>query len=308
MTDPVAQSYVCSLVEVLGSKWDILGVSNSVEVTTTAHALVTTGISGLAAGDLLVACIASRIASVTPITLPTGGEWALVGQQNANSVLTTSSGVASALMAYCVRGASNPNLTFTHPTAPSVAIGRIVAYRGGLLTGIKDTPVATGTTAINTTSVSVTGITTLAAKDLLVGMMAGGQEANWSNFRATTPGTGSGATDTTTAPTSSVWQERADAITTTGADTSLGIFDAVKETAGATGNFLTTASVGASHAMVVGAFKVLTLVDKTIAADVPSSAYQVVAGATANLVKSGGAKAQVFLGRQRMFWRRRINR
>ena len=105
----------------LGSPWAFVGVSDEVAVATTAHALVTTGISGLAAGDLLVACITSRIASTTSVTLPTGGEWTLVAEQKSNNVLTTTSAAASGLMAYCVRGASNPNLTFTHPVAPSQA-------------------------------------------------------------------------------------------------------------------------------------------------------------------------------------------
>ena len=66
----------------------------------------------------------------------------------------------------------------------------------------------------------------------------------------------SGATDTTTAP-SATWRERADSVTTTGADTSLAIFDAVKTAAGATGNLTATASLGAGHVVIAGAFKIL---------------------------------------------------
>ena len=80
--------------------WSIVGVSISVEVTATSHTLTVP--AGIAAGDLLVACIASRIASTTSITLPTGGEWTLVGEQKANNILTTSSALPSAMMAYCV--------------------------------------------------------------------------------------------------------------------------------------------------------------------------------------------------------------
>ena len=128
-------------------------------------------------------------------------------------------------MAYCVRGASNPNLTFTHPVAPSVALGRIVAYRNVNTSSPKDTQTSF-TTATGTTAVSGTGLTTTQIEDLIVAMAAGGQEAAWSAFNATDPAGATGATSTA-APTTT-WLERADSLTTTGADTSLAIFDAVK--------------------------------------------------------------------------------
>jgi len=228
--------------------WAFVGVSNVVEVSTTAHALVTTGITGLAAGDLLVACISSRIASTTSVTLPSG--WTLVGEQKNNNVLTTSSALPSGLMAYCIRGASDPALTFTHPTAPAPAIGRIVAYRGG---GGPDAQTSF-TTATAITAVSGAGLTTTQADDLVIAMAAGGQEAAWSSFSATSPSGASGATSTATPTTA--WLERADTNTTTGNDTSLAIFDAIKTTAGATGNLTATASVSAGHVVVAGAFKI----------------------------------------------------
>ena len=234
--------------------WAFVGVSNVVEVTATPHALVTTGISGtLQAGDLLVACISSRIASTTSITLPTGGEWTLVSERKNNNTLSTNLAIPTGLMAYCVRGASDPNLTFTHPIAPSVAIGRVVAYREIISAAPKDTQTSFQTaTAI--TAVSGAGLTTSADGDLIVAMTAGGQEAAWSAFNATSPSGASGATSVA-APTTT-WLERADSVTTTGADTSLGIFDAVKTTAGATGNLTVTASVAAAHVVIAGAFKV----------------------------------------------------
>ena len=238
----------------IGTLWAFVGVSNEVAVATTAHALVTTGISGtLAAGDLLVACITSRIASTTSVTLPTGGEWTLVAEQKNNNTLTTSSALPSGLMAYCVRGASNPNLTFTHPVAPSQAQGRIVAYRNVNTSSPLDTQTSF-TTAINTLGVSGTGLTTTQIEDLIVAMACGGQEAAWSAFDATDPTGASGAT-VTTAPTTA-WSERADNLVTTGADGSLAIFDAVKLTSGATGNLTATASVSAGHVVIAGAFKI----------------------------------------------------
>lgn len=233
--------------------WSIVGVGSVVEVTAQSHAL--TEPAGVASGDLLIACISSRIASTSSVALPSGGEWTRVGEQKANNTVTTSSALPSAMMAWAIRGASAPNLTFIHPTAPSVAIGRIVAYRGNLSASPLDVSTA-ATTGTGTTAVSVAGLTTTVADDLIVAMAAGGQEANWSSFNATTPAGASGATNTATAPTTT-WIERADSVTTTGADTSLGIFDALKTAAGATGNLTVTASVSAGHSVIAGAFKIL---------------------------------------------------
>ena len=112
------------------------------------------------------------------------------------------------------------------------------------------------TTPAVTTAVSVTGLTTTQDDDLIVAMVAGGQEAAWSAFNATTPSGASGATDTTTAPSPTAWTERADSMTVTGADTSLAIFDAVKTAAGATGNLTATASIGGGNVVIAGAFKI----------------------------------------------------
>jgi len=116
---------------------------------------------------------------------------------------------------------------------------------------------ATSVTMAAGTAVSVAGLTTTQDDDLIVAMAAGGQEAAWSAFNATSPAGASGATNTTAAP-SQGWTERADNVTTTGADTSLGIFDAVKTAAGATGNLTVTASVSAGHVVIAGAFKIAT--------------------------------------------------
>ena len=229
--------------------WSIVGVSTSVETLTTTHTL--TEPAGCTTGDLLIACIATRSTATTGVTLPSG--WTLVNQQMTNNALTTTGAIASGTMAYIVRGASAPALGFTHPAGISVALGRIVAYRGGL--GAVDANMAV-TTTTNTLSVNVTGLTTTAADDLIVALCAGGQEAAWSAFKsANAPSTASGATDTTTTPSTTTWIERADVQTTNGNDTSLGVFDAVKTTAGATGNFTATASLGAGHVVIVAAFR-----------------------------------------------------
>jgi hypothetical protein len=233
--------------------WSFVGVSSVVEVSVVSHPLVTTGITGLQEGDLLIACIASRIASTASIT---ASGWTVVAEQKTNNVLATTSGIASALMAYRIRTAVAGPLTFTHPVAPSVALGRIVAYRGHHNTvGLTLVDAQTAfTTAAIVTAVSGAGLTTTQADDLIVAMVAGGQEAAWSAFNATTPSGASGATSTA-APTTA-WLERADSLTTGGADTSLAIFDALKTTAGATGNLTATASVAGGNAVIAGAFKI----------------------------------------------------
>src|SRR5262245_8352884 len=156
--------------------WEFVGVSSVVEVTTTSHALTLP--TGTQPGDLLVAVISSRIASTTSITLPSG--WTLVREHKNNNVLTTSSALPSGLMAYIVRGASAPALTFTHPTAPTVALGRIVAYRGQSVSPFD--VAAGGTTGTAITAVSVTGLTTAEANELIVFGACGGQEAAWNAF------------------------------------------------------------------------------------------------------------------------------
>jgi hypothetical protein len=252
-----------------GGLWELVGVSNQVEVTGTSHALVTTGISGLTTGDLLVACISSRIASTTAMTLPSGGEWTLVQDELNNNTATNTSATPSATMAYCIRGASDPNLTFTHPTAPSVAIGRIIAYRGALATGTLDTQ-TNFTTATNVTAISGTGLTTSQDDDLIVALRAGGQESTLSTgiSAATDPTTTAvGNPNTVSDPALNVWLNRAEAVTTTGADTALNIYDVVKTAAGATGNLTATASAASAHVVIAGAFKITAGTNKTLTAD-----------------------------------------
>jgi hypothetical protein len=234
----------------LGPVWQYIGKSAAVVETTTAtHTL--TEPANVQQGDLLVACIASRIASTTSITLP--AEWALVSEQKTSSTLTTSSAVASGMMAYCIRGASPPSYAFTHPTNPSVALGNVVAYRNVDAVVPKDTQTSF-TTAVNTTSVSGAGLTTADIEELIVAMFAGGQEATISVFLATDPAETSNIANQTADPLLDVWLERGESTTTTGADTSLAIYDTVKASAGVTGNLTCTASVAASHVVVAGAF------------------------------------------------------
>jgi hypothetical protein len=237
--------------------WTFVGASTVVETTATGHTLTLP--AGTQDGDLLVAVIASRIASTVSITLPSG--WTRVTEQKTNNVVAgASTGIASCMMAYIVRGPSAPALGFTHPVAPSVAQGQIVAYRGAHPgTGAVPTLDASTsfTTATGVTAVSGVGLTSNDCIDLVVMGVAGGRAAAWSAFDAVTrPGTPSGTGGQTGAPVVGTWSERADTTTATGADTSLGIADGVMDIASATGNLTVTASLSGGHAVCAGAFRV----------------------------------------------------
>ena len=206
------------LAIVVGTPWSFVGVGSSV-VEVTATPLTLTEPAGVADGDLLVACIASRTTATTAVT-NTG--WTAVDSQNNNNTLATA--VGASLPARCsircalvrrpgvcrsgghFRGAGPHRRLSRQCHHDAAGCHRRQSQRRPAIT-----------------AVSVTGLTTTQDDDLIVAMAAGGQEAAWSAFsNVTTPLTASGATDTTTAPSTTAWIERADSITTTGADTSLG--------------------------------------------------------------------------------------
>ena len=135
-------------------------------------------------------------------------------------------------------------------------MGQVAAYRNAAQSLANATGVARQT-ATNTTSVNVTGITTAADNQLIVVACCGGQEAAWSAIDATSPTVASSTASVLADPSDTTWQERADNLTTSGADTSLAIVDAIKTTAGATGNITATASVGANHLILIGTFEEL---------------------------------------------------
>src|SRR5262245_47276614 len=129
--------------------WTIVGVSSVVETTTTT--LTLTEPAGVADGDLLVACIACRTTATIGPSIPSN--WNTQAGQVNNSTATNTSALASGFLTYQVRNGA-PALTWTLPAGISVAIGRIVAYRGVLQTpNPADTNLTSRTTATNTTSV-----------------------------------------------------------------------------------------------------------------------------------------------------------
>lgn len=196
--------------------------------------------AGGAQGDLYVATISYR--SNAAFTLPSGGEWTLVDEENSGNTTANSTGsIGSGLMAYCIRGSSEPNFVFTR-TGGDIALGRVVAYTPGAGETVTLDQASGNTLGSASTTVTTTGVTT--TEDLALVVMAECLARSTTASRAR-------ATD----PDEFIWRERADSSTTTGADCGLAISDATKFAAGATGTLTYTAGSSARHVCIVGAFK-----------------------------------------------------
>ena len=227
--------------------WGVPKLGNRVTVASGNVALLEP--ATIAQGDLMVACIGAR--GNAAFTLP--ALWTIIGTQQTSGDTDTTNGIASGVMAFIVRGASAPALTFTR-TGGDVALGRIIAYSGG-----DASPFDVGsanTLAVASVTATTGSLTTAEDGELIVAMCAMGDALSSSAFDATDPGGSSSSTDTTTPPTDGVWKERQDSFTNTGADLGLAIADAVRATAGATGTIQTTVTAAARHVMIAGAFKV----------------------------------------------------
>jgi hypothetical protein len=209
-------------------------------------------------GDLLIACIAYR--GTNAFTLPAGWNTVATQQSSGNTSTTVGSSIGSGCMAYIVRGASAPSYVFTRTAAGAdVALGTVIRYRGGHASAPFDTG-SSATLGANSTTVTTASITTAEAGELLVAFAAGADNVTFGAFDAATDPTtastaGGTAVDTTNAPTNGTWRRRRENITTTGADTGIGIADAVRATAGSTGTVQCTASASSRHVLFVGAFK-----------------------------------------------------
>jgi hypothetical protein len=202
----------------------------------------------VAEGDLMVACIAAR--GNASFTLPTG--WTLVAQHTSGDT-TVGDGIASGLMAYIIRGASAPDLVFTR-TGGDVAYGRIEAYSSPAASSPFDTHSAT-TLAATSTTAGTPGLTTAEDGELLVAMLAQGRLTSATNMAAATDPTVVSGADAVSGPMMGTWLERVDVNSSSGADLALAVFDSVKRTAGATGNFTATSAATNRSVMIVAAFK-----------------------------------------------------
>jgi hypothetical protein len=233
----------------MATNWTLVGVGaaqNSITTTLTPNLP-----AGVQEGDLLVSIISARAAQT--FTPPT--DWNLVTSQGiGNTSTTTSASIASGALAWIIHGSSAPALQWTLTTA-NVARAQILAYRPSA-GDVEFVGASSNTLGANSTTVTTGGLTTDQEDCLIVAGACGADNVLWSAFDAATdPTTASGATNTTTAPTRGTWIERADGGTNSGSDTSLGIADAVRQNAGATGTIQCTAAASSRHVMVAAAFR-----------------------------------------------------
>jgi hypothetical protein len=221
------------------SLWSLVGISTRVDSTATSITLAEP--AGVTAGDLLIANISYR--SAVALTAPST-VWANANTQNTgNTTVNATGSIASARMDYTIRTSTGaPGLQWTS-TGGDLKCGSILAYRrtdGGV--PVFD-QVSANTLAAASATVISTGITTVEDGELLVMLGAGASNVTWSAEAA--------ATD----PAAASWTEHGDGGTTLGADGSLMVASAVKDNAGATGQFSATASASRRHAMIVAAFR-----------------------------------------------------
>jgi len=232
------------------STWEYVGKSSA--ATSTSGNITLNMPAGVQEGDLLVATVAYRANAA--FTSP-GSPWEQVQVQNSgNTTANTTGSIASGVMFWCLRGASDPGLTFTR-TSGNIAVGFILAYRNANPTGTLVASTST-TMASASTSVSVSGLTTQNPRDLIVFALCRARVSNADSFNATDPGTSSGtASNETGDPAEGDWQEREDYGTTSGADVGITLADAIRATAGATGNLTCTVGGSARHVVIAAAFK-----------------------------------------------------
>ncbi len=86
-------------------------------------------------------------------------------------------------------------------------------------------------------------------------MAASGRIGGYTGVAATDPATASGAGSTTGDPATGAKTERGDGTNSNGGQINVGVFDAIKSTAGATGAVSVTHATSSRQAMIVAAFK-----------------------------------------------------
>lgn len=195
--------------------------------------------------------------SNSTITPPSGWQLAAGPELSGNTTVNGTGSIASGRMDYIIRGSGSPSLTWTR-TGGDLEIGRIRVYRsvGGLPISLDVS--SSNTLATANTAVTAGGLTASKGKSLMVVAACGARNSTWSALTCdTNPAGASGATDATAGELVELdtFSERADSGSTSGADGSLAVFDAVKSTAGATGTLRATASSSARHVFLYAIFK-----------------------------------------------------
>lgn len=251
------------------------GNISPVPPVTTAAGTVT-----LAAGDLFVAAIGFR--SNVAFAAPAG--WTIHEQQaNGNVSTTTNASIGSGLLASIKRGSANPANTFTR-TGGDVARGQILVYRAVDFDDWSFHASSSATLAANATVVTTASLTTGSDLSLIVAAMGGADNVTVTAFDAATdPTVASGTLNTTSYPALGSWTERIDGNTTTGADTTLAVADAVRALAGSTGTIQCTASLSSRHVLAAATFKVEDAVSRTAGVGVIT-----LAGQAAEFTSGGG--------------------
>jgi hypothetical protein len=233
------------------SPFTFVGVTTAAEVASGNLTLVTTGVT-IQTGDLVIACIAYRD---TPAFSVPDASWSIVEQQSSGNVSTTNTtAIGSGVMMVCQSWpAVAPSLVFGR-TAGDVARGVLMVYRGQKASGSLNVH-SSATSASNTVTASTASITTTTDEELIVAMVAGADNVSMGPFVATDPSAATGTVTTDDLGYEQQWVFRHASNTTTGADTSLGVADATKTAAGATGAVQCTMSLTSRHVMIVASFK-----------------------------------------------------
>lgn len=211
----------------------ITGIAKSAEVFGSATSHTLTEPAGSQAGDALVAvfglCVGTSAASA-----PAG--WTTIANIGATATLP------GLLVAGIVRGASAPDLTFTRAAAEQWG-GTLMRYRSdGTITGFGT---ATTFASDNTLQIAHTltgGVTTSVDNQLV--LMASSVRSNpqhLASVNATDPGTASnGVEDVVTLPQTGAWTTRMDVVKSVSVDFGYMLDDAVRATAGSTGDIVST--------------------------------------------------------------------
>ena len=222
--------------------WGVVGVSAQGLTGSGGGNVTMTEPAGAASGHLMVAALA--FIGTTTFTAPAG--WTLIGE----SINAT----ASFHWYYIIRGGSAPSLIWTR-TGGSNVTGRITAYSASAaITFINDT--AGTPTSPSGLSHGCAGVTTTGTSDLVLAFSvtnSGSIVAN--DFDATDPGTASGTTvDASTAPTAGTWKLRYSDLRAVSSPHSFAFADAVRTSAGATGDLVVTSASNTVASCGIAAF------------------------------------------------------
>lgn len=225
---------------VIGSGWSAVGISDPASIASGAISLAEP--DGCEEGDLQLAIIASRGAET--FTLASGWAWL---EQELNPATIGGSPRSSLAIAWRLRGASAPALTFTRPGGDA-AHGRVLAFRGAAPAGTLDV-VGKGTVGASSglSWETIAGLSTASGDELIVLAAAQAPDASIGMYQSVGV--------TAVSPTPDEWTRRGWSTTTLGADVGLAVYTAVKKANGTTGGLAVNIMGNGKHATIAAAFK-----------------------------------------------------